>query len=264
VVDAGAGVVVSAGTTETPLLLRRSGLGGHRMLGRNLAVHPAVGVSGRFDAPVLAWRGVLQSASVEEFHRSDGILVEATATPPGMGTMELPGIGPELLAELAGADHLASLGGMVGDRGRGRVLGRRRAVLHYALHHDDGRRLVRAVGIMGRVLFAAGATEVLTGIPQAPRVRSEEELDDAVRRADVRHMHVAAFHPCGTAAAGADPEHHPVDPEGAVRGVQGLWVADGSVLPGCAEVNPQVTIMAVALVLARRIAARLGAVDVAA
>lgn len=264
VVDAGAGVVVSAGTTETPLLLRRSGLAAHRMLGRNMAVHPAVGVSGRFEEPVVAWRGVLQSASIEEFHRSDGILVEATATPPGMGTMELPGVGRELLAELAAADHLASLGAMVGDRGRGRVLGRRRAVLHYALHPDDGRRLVRAVGIMGRVLLAAGATEVLTGIPTAPKVRSRAALDDAVDGAEVRHMHVAAFHPCGTAAAGADPERHPVDATGALRGVHGLWIADGSVLPGCAEVNPQVTIMAVALVLARGVAARLGAVEVAA
>ncbi len=264
VIGADAGVVVSAGTTETPPLLRRSALGRHRWIGRNMAVHPAMGVSGRFSEPVVAWRGVLQSAAVEEFHESEGILVEATATPPGMGTMELPGIGRELLEELAGADHLASLGAMVGDRGRGHVHGRRRAFLRYSLHPVDARRLVRAVEIMGRVLFAAGATEVLTGIDAAPRVRDTAELADAVRRADVRRMHVAAFHPCGTAAAGADPERFPVGVDGALRGVEHLWVMDGSVLPGCAEVNPQVTIMGIALALSRGVAARLGATTVAA
>jgi choline dehydrogenase-like flavoprotein len=251
-------VVVSAGATETPPLLRRSGVGRHPRLGRNLAVHPAVGVYGRFAEPVVSWRGVLQSAGIEEFHEAEGILIEATATPPGMGTMELPGVGKELLAELAGAERLASLGAMVADRPVGAVHGRRRAVLRYDLHRDDGRRLVRAIGLMSRVLLAAGATEVLTGIATHPRVSSPEQLDEALSQADPRRMHVAAFHPCGTAAAGADRERFPVDPTGALRGVERLWVADAAALPGCAEVNPQVTIMAVASVLARGIAASLG------
>jgi choline dehydrogenase-like flavoprotein len=263
-VRAGAAVVVSAGATETPPLLRRSGLGRHPHLGRNLAVHPAVGVSGQFDAPVVAWQGVLQSAAVEEFHETDGILVEATATPPGMGSMELPGVGRELLDALDDAGHQATLGAMVADRPVGRVMGRGRPLLYYDLHPADGRRLVRAVGIMGRVLFAAGATEVLTGVPARPRVHSPAELDEAVAVAEPRHMHVAAFHPCGTAAAGADPSRFPLTPRGALRGVGGLWVLDASTLPGCAEVNPQVTIMAVALTLSRALAVELGALPAAA
>lgn len=263
-VRADAALVVSAGATETPPLLRRSGLGGHPRLGRNLAVHPAVGVSGRFDDPVVAWQGVLQSAAVEEFHESDGILVEATATPPGMGTMELPGVGRELLAELEAADHLASLGAMVADRPVGRVQGRTRPLLRYDLDPVDGRRLVRAVGVMGRILLAAGATEVLTGIPAMPRVRTVGELDRAVSLAQPRHMHVAAFHPCGTAAAGADADRFPLRPDGSLRGVERLWVMDASTLPGCAAVNPQVTIMAVTLTLSGQLATRLGATGVTA
>ncbi len=54
-------VVVAAGTLQTPPLLRRSGLGGHPRLGRNLSVHPATSVAGRFSRPVTSWKGVLQS-----------------------------------------------------------------------------------------------------------------------------------------------------------------------------------------------------------
>lgn len=251
------GVVVAAGATETPLLLRRSGLGSHPAMGRNLALHPAVGASGRFADPVIAWRGVLQSAAVEEFHESDGVLVEATSTPPGMGSVLLPGVGRDLVAQLESSDHLATLGAMVADEPSGRVLGRRRAVLRYDLSRRDGGRLVKAIGVMGQVLFAAGASEVLTGIRGHQVVRDEAELDDALAHADPRHLHVAAFHPVGTAGAGADVERHPVDPNGALRGARRVWVADASVLPSCPEVNPQVSVMALALAVADRMLAAL-------
>lgn len=246
-------VVVAAGATETPPLLRRSGLGRHPWLGRNLAVHPAVGVAGRFAEPVTAWHGVLQSAAVEELHETDGILIEATSTPPGMGSMTLPGYGPELLAELRGADHLATLGAMVADLPSGRVFGRGRAVIAYRLARRDAARLLRALVASGDVLFAAGAHEVLTGLPRHPRVRSPRELREAADAARPRELHVAAFHPTGTCRAGADPGRSPVDERGRLRGVEGVWVCDASVLPSCPEVNPQVTIMAVALAVAQSI-----------
>ena len=253
VIHAAVGVVVAAGATETPTLLRRSGLGTHPMLGRNLALHPSVGVAGRFDEPVVAWRGVLQSASVDEFHARDGILVEATSTPPGMGSVMLPGIGAELVEELDRADHLATLGAMVADAAVGRVVGRRRALVRYDLTPRDGRRLVQSIEVMGRLLFAAGAREVLTGIPGHERVHDSRALGDAVAHARPNRLHVAAFHPVGTAAAGAHPDRSPVDARGALRGVQGVWVADASALPSCPTVNPQVSVMALALAIADRI-----------
>lgn len=246
-------VVVAAGATETPPLLRRSGLGHHRCLGRFLSVHPAVSAAGRFEDEVVAWEGVLQSAAVEEFHASHGILVEATSTPPGMGSMILPGHGRPLLAELARARHLVTLGAMIADEPSGRVLGRARSFLYYGLTRGDAGRLGRALRIMGEVLFAAGAVEVLTGIPGEPRAQNLAELDAALARLDPRRLHVAAFHPSGSAGAGGDPARHPVDPHGRLRGIDGVWVADASVLPSCPRVNPQLSVMAAALAIADRI-----------
>ncbi|MGC4979073.1 GMC family oxidoreductase N-terminal domain-containing protein [Streptomyces sp. DT193] len=239
-------VVTAAGTLQTPPLLRRSGLGGHPRLGRNLSVHPATSVAGRFTEPVTAWRGVLQSVGVEELH-AQGILLEATASPPGMSSFVLPGLGRELRRELEGSDHLATLGAMIADRPSGQVRGRDRTLVRYDLDPRDGDRLMTAVRAMGRLLFAAGATEVLTGIPRAPRARSLDALDELLTSAGARDLHVSAFHPTGTVAAGDDPQRAPADPEGRLRGVRGVLVADGSVLPSCPEVNPQLSIMAAAL-----------------
>ncbi|MFF3405603.1 GMC family oxidoreductase N-terminal domain-containing protein [Streptomyces sp. NPDC002742] len=241
-------VVTAAGTLRTPPLLRRSGLGGHPRLGRNLSVHPATSVAGRFAEPVTAWRGVLQSVGVEELH-ARGILVEATASPPGMSGFVLPGLGRELRRELEGADHLATLGAMIADRPSGQVRGRERTLVRYDLDPRDGDRLMTAVRAMGRLLFAAGAEEVLTGVPGAPRARSLDALDGLLASVRARDLHVSAFHPTGTVAAGADPQRAPADPEGRLRGVRGVLVVDGSVLPGCPEVNPQLSIMAAALAI---------------
>lgn len=251
-------VVIAAGTTETPPLLRRSGLGRHPHLGRNLALHPALSAAGVFDHEVLPWRGVLQSAAIEEFHERDHVLIEATSTPPGMGSMALPGHGAELMKWIDLAPQMVTLGAMVGDRGAGRVIGRAhgRTALTYRLGEVEANRLLRALGSMGRSLFAAGAHTVLTGIPSATAVSSVDALDRAIAAADIRRMHLAAFHPTGTAAAGSDPQRHPVDPDGGLRGSGGVWVADASIVPSCPEVNPQVSIMALAMAVADRVVAQ--------
>lgn len=241
-------VVVAAGATETPGLLRRSGVGSHPRLGRNLALHPATMLAGRFEDDVVAWHGVLQSAAVHELHDSHGVLIEATSTPPGMGSMVFPGYGAELLGWLDRAPRVATFGAMVADRGVGSVSTvRGETLVRYNIDRGDVAKLVVAIEAMGRLLFAAGASEVLTGLPGAPTVASLPALQDALRSSDPKSLHLAAFHPTGTVAAGADDQFCPVDETGRLRGVDGVWVADASILPSCPEVNPQVSIMALAL-----------------
>lgn len=246
-------VVVAAGATETPPLLRRSGLGGHPGLGMGMAVHPATTVAGRFDEPVDASKGVMQSVGIDRFHH-EGILIEATASPVGLVTFPLPGTGAELRHELANRDHLAYLGAMIADRPAGKVIGKR-PVITYRLR--DAPKLRKAMLEMGRVLFAAGATEVLTGLLKHPRARTVDELADIVSTTPTRALRVAAFHPTGTARMGATSKA-PVDTAGRLRGVTGVYVADASTLPTCPEVNPQVTIMAVAMMVAHGISAAWG------
>ncbi len=237
-------VVVAAGAIGTPPLLRRSGLGGHPRLGRGLSVHPATGIAASFEEEVVPWSGVMQSVGIEELHEREGILIEATSTPPGMGAVSAPGYGTHLQGRLAQAANTATLGAMIGDSPSGRVLGSRWPLVSYRLSGEDGRRLVAAVGAMARVMLAAGAREVELGGGAAP-VRSEAEIERALTRLDVRRLRLAAFHPTGSAAAGSNPAVHPVDPEGRLRGADGVWIADGSILPSCPGVNPQISIMAV-------------------
>lgn len=250
-------VVVAAGATETPPLLRRSGLGGHPMLGRGLAIHPAGNCVGRFAESVVPWQGVQQSAAMSAFHDSDDILVEATALPQGMHAVAAGGVGSQLLAELGDADRDAVFGAMIGDRGSGRVLGKRRGrtAVSYRLDPDDGAKLVKALGVAGRALFAAGAEQVRVGTAGLPAVRTEQELHDLLVGTSPRQLVLAALHPTGSAGAGADPQRFPVAADGSLRGARGVWVADAAVLPSCPTVNPQVSIMSAALGIGEQVAA---------
>jgi choline dehydrogenase-like flavoprotein len=236
-------VIVACGALETPLLMRRSGLGRHPRLGRGLSIHPAISVAAKFAEPVMAWHGVLQSAGVEELHAERGILIEATSTPPGMGSMLTPGFGADLVERIKGGDHVAAIGAMIADAPSGRVFGTGTPVIGYRLARHDGQRLVEALDAMARIMLAAGAEEVEMG-SGTPVVRTPEEVAPALEALKPKSMHLAAFHPTGTAAAGGDASRHPVGPSGALRGIAGVWVADGSILPGCPGVNPQVSIMA--------------------
>ncbi len=72
------------------------------------------------------------------------------------------------------------------------------------------------------------------------------------------HVHpIRTFsHALGTLRMGSDPEAAPVDADGLFRGVDNLYVADGSAFPTAAAVNPSLTIAANALRVGRRLAAR--------
>jgi choline dehydrogenase-like flavoprotein len=125
------------------------------------------------------------------------------------------------------------------------VFGTRNPLVVYRLARADVRRLMVAIGAITRVMLAAGAEQVEPG-GGAPPVKREAEIDASLARLDIRRLRLGGFHPTGTAAAGADPSRHPVDPEGRLRGVEGVWVADSSILPSCPGVNPQISIMAMA------------------
>jgi len=58
----------------------------------------------------------------------------------------------------------------------------------------------------------------------------------------------------GTIRMGPDARRSPVDPSGRFRGVDNLYVVDGSVLPRSGGVNPSLTIAAMALRIAERLA----------
>ncbi len=252
-------VVLAGGAFGTPELLLRSGFsssGG--ALGRNLRIHPACWVGARFAEQVRGWDGVMQSYAVREWE-DRGLLLEATFTPLAFGAQWLPGTGVEHQERVLAYDRIASTGVHLSDRSSGRVGLARDGSLRitYRLTDDDGARLAYGIARAAELFYAAGALEVypqIAGIPTIPRDRIAELEASPPSTSALR---LEAFHPMGTARMDADPAAGVVGIDGAVHGVDGLYIADGSLLPSSLGVNPMMTIIAMTSRVARQLADRL-------
>jgi choline dehydrogenase-like flavoprotein len=240
-------VILSAGTIHTPALLGRSGLGGGSgQLGRNLTIHPATAAFALMDEVVDMGHGVPQSFYVDEF-ADEGIMFEGVAGPPAYAAVALPLTGRRHAEVMASYRRLAQFGLMVSDRPRGRIVSvAGRPVIRYDLDPRDLDRFRAGLVRLRQLYEAAGAREVFLPVPTGI---SPEKVP-------ARKLKLMAFHPLGTARADARPSHGVVDGNLDVHEVDGLHVADGSVVPSALGVNPQLTIMALATRLASRLLAK--------
>ena len=240
-------VISAGGAFGTPELLLRSGLD-HPALGRNLHVHPAAWIGARYEQDVRGWEGVMQSYYVDEW-QPQGILLEATFTPLSFGAQWLPGVGAEFMERVGRFDRIASIGVHLHDRSSGRVGLRSDGSLRlsYALSAEEARTIQFGIARAAEVHFAAGATEVYPNTGPVSVIRREQLADFESARFRPGDLRLEAFHPMSTARMGADPATSVTDPDGAVRGAEGLFVADGSLLPGSVGVNPMMTIIACAM-----------------
>src|SRR2546428_12760164 len=201
-------VVAAAGAIHTPGLLARSGVR-HPTLGRNLRLHPAVGVAGYFKEELRAWRGTLQSYLVDRLPDSHGVMIEVTNPVPGVSAAALPGVGMALKNGLARFRHAASAGLFVSDTGRGRVRrlpGGREPLVTYWLAPADARALAEGIALVAEIFFAAGAESVYPGVaggagaghPRRAAARPEGRLGPPAPPPP-------RVHPPGTARPGGAP-----------------------------------------------------------
>lgn len=249
-------VVLACGTLFTPTLLLENGFRG-RWVGRNLSLHPGFGVQARFDRDMKPWHAVPQGYGVSGLE-SKGIKLEGYWMPPQMSSMQVPMVGRALADWMDDQARVSSFGFMVRDPGVGRV--RRgpdgRPLAWYDIDRGTMAKIREGASVLAEILLRGGATEVLCG--PAGMVRTVEE---ARAVATARHRAVdydlAAFHPLGTCRMAADPADGVVDADHRVFGTDNLYVIDGAAVRSSLGVNPQITILALALRAGERLAERL-------
>ncbi|HEU4412071.1 MAG TPA: GMC family oxidoreductase [Polyangiaceae bacterium] len=241
-------VVAACGTLHTPLLLHASGVRSPH-LGRHITLHPAVRLCALFDDEVRGWDGALQSV-YSDHYAGDGITLVGVYTAVNVLASALPGAGPAHRQWVRQLPRLGVFGAMVHDEGGGAVrpsaLGRE-GVLSYEMAARDLSRLRRAITVLGEIAFAAGASKVfppIFGVPPASTLAELRALETAPL--DPRRIECIAFHPLGSARMANDPRRGVTAADGSVYGLEGLYVADGSVLPTSIGVNSQEPIMAMA------------------
>ncbi|WP_099022284.1 GMC family oxidoreductase [Mycolicibacterium palauense] len=91
----------------------------------------------------------------------------------------------------------------------------------------DRAAMMAGLQACARIAETAAMKRLITGIA---RPRDTDTLDDAALQRALQECSHTLYHPVGTCRMGTD-EHSVVDPELRVRGIEGLRVADASVMP---------------------------------
>ena len=251
-------VIVSAGVVHTPIILKRSGLGG--LVGHRFQAHPGAAIVGRFAEPVRMSYGATQGYEVPM--RSRGFKLESLSLPPEMLAARLPGVGAEWQERVANLDCYTQWCAQVRMEAKGRVVpGPFGPLVFYQPTARDLAKAKEALVLICRMMFEAGAVEVYPGIGGIPEVlRSPAEVDAVeAQKWSPAAIHLVASHLFGTACAGANPGRSVVGPDLQSHEVAGLYVMDASVFPTNMGVNPQHSIMAVTYRAAEQLALRGGA-----
>jgi choline dehydrogenase-like flavoprotein len=241
--------ILAAGALGSPHLILSSGLHtsspARDWVGRCLMRHCNGIVFGLYPRPLEGSR---------DFHKQVGILDQYGGTdgepklgciqsihppPPGLVRDRLPGVLGRIAEPLA--NHSTGLLAIAEDEPRmaNRVEASRSATDRYGIPravvtHRYTRRDCAARGTLMRT-----AAAILS------------ESGALIRQP----VHIKTFsHAVGSLRMGTDPRTSPLDRSSRFRGVENLWVTDGSFMPRSAAVNPSLTIAANALRAAEHVA----------
>ena len=231
-------------------------------------MHPTTAVWGRYDRDIVTSTGIPLTTMCDEHLRwrgtDFGFWIETPPMHPSFTAAAMPGFGPSHGALMSSFNQLGVLIGLTRDgaersrsSGRVRVNRRGETSITYALTPEDQRRVRASLSATAQLHFAAGAREVGTMHSTPIVVRSAADVA-RLEDGSVGPNRIGLFsaHVNGTCRMGTDPSTSGATPEGERHGVRGLYISDGSLLPTSLGVNPQETIMAVATVLAERMAMR--------
>lgn len=262
-------VVVAAGAVNSPALLLRSGLG-ERLpaLGRYFTCHPALILVGEHARAITNYYGHPKSYFCDQFMESHRFLLETCMYFPFTTAKNLAGFGREhgaLMSDMRRLQMILSLAlDSAQPHNRVTIDKEGHPVVDYTIGGEVAQSLLQSMREAARIMFAAGAVRVHAPASGKFFIEAGEggRVDDLISQKYFKpgRLSIAAGHLMGGCRMGAGDNSSVTDVNGQVYGLPWLFVADASLFPMCAEINPYLTIMALADRVAEAVAKRYGAV----
>jgi choline dehydrogenase len=247
-------VVVAGGAVGSPALLIHSRLPVRLpRLGEGFTCHPAHILVAEHPHDITNDVGHPKSFYMDRA-AEEAYVLETCMYFPFVTAKNLSGFGPDhsrlmrafprLQMILVLACDRAVAGNHVGVDGSGKP------VVHYRFTDDVITALVRATRAAARIFFAAGAVRVHAPSADPPLIEAGE-ADRVDARIDERHFRagtisVSAAHLMGGCGMGRTAADSVTDAWGCVHGIPWLRVADSSLFPDALQINPYLTVMALA------------------
>jgi choline dehydrogenase-like flavoprotein len=246
-------IVLAGGVMGSVPLLLASGLPLPRTVGAGFTCHPAHILVAEHPRPISNDVGHPKSYFVDRAE-AEGYVLETCMYFPFTTAKNLTGFGARHSAFMQAFPRLQMILILACDKavpGNRVALDRKGVpVVHYHFTEPVIESMVRATRASARIFFAAGAARVHA--PAAsPHTLEAAESAGIDTRIHARHFRtgtisISAAHLMGGCAMGRDPASSVTDGWGRVHGHPWLRVADASLFPDALEINPYLTIMALA------------------
>ncbi|UWZ83656.1 GMC oxidoreductase [Occallatibacter riparius] len=274
-------VILSAGTIGSARILLNSAKNtpavDNPRIGRGLIMHPSFPLIGRFNETINLLDGLDSATFLDAFGVAPGFIFETMSGLPAYGALLIPGSGEQVYNRITQFNQSAGFGVMLvdtpSDDNRVRLDSDGSVVLDYALSEGDKQRFRTGVALAIRMMFLAGAYEViipsnenflgadnfdpmtgvyLTSIEQADMV--ETNLQFIPNRTLLTSAHLQASNKSGSSAATSV-----VSARQRVWNVQtqqeipNLYVMDSSIFPTSVGANPMQAIYTFAKIFSERL-----------
>lgn len=249
-------IVLSAGAIHSPALLLRSGMGkALPRIGHSFTCHPAFIMVAEHSRPITNFVGHPKSYYLDQFAVSDHFVLETCMYFPFITAKSLAGFGEEHSSFMRAFPRLQMILVLACDEvdAHNRITIDRlgKPVVHYRFTPQVVRGLVRGAIAAARIFFAADAVRAHMPVTSGTTIiqaQDADRLEHIARESDFEpgRLPVSAAHLQGGCAMGRTPDDSVTDSWGKVHGFPWLFVADASLFPNSLEINPYITIMALA------------------
>jgi choline dehydrogenase-like flavoprotein len=247
-------IVLAGGVMGTLPLLLASGLPGlPRSIGAGFTCHPAHILVAEHARAITNDVGHPKSFFVDRAE-AEGYVLETCMYFPFVTAKNLTGFGAGHSAFMRAFPRLQMILVLACDKAipenRIAIDKHGEPVVHYRFTRPVIESMVRATRAATKIFFAAGAIRVHAPSADPPLLEAQE-AGRIEQRIGSRHFRtgtisISAAHLMGGAAMGRDASDSVTDSRGRVHGRPWLRVADASLFPDSLEINPYLTIMALA------------------
>jgi choline dehydrogenase-like flavoprotein len=264
-------VILSAGAIASSKLLLQNGIA-QDTAGVGLCLHPGIEVIGDFDYEIKGNQGIPMAYTVHDFgvtrstdqtrkeYNFDAgeFLIESIFLPLFQFSIALSASGiSEHRRLIERFNNYAMAGIVVRDDNVGRVslTSTGRASVTYEPGEKELKILAKGVEVLGKMWFALGATRIIISHRSTSIVDNEADIPKLIDNIldDPKNLLLGSAHPQSGNKIGTNQADSVVDPDCRVHGFRNLFVCDASVFPTSVGVNPQITVMTVASIVASRI-----------
>lgn len=178
-------VILCAGTIGSTKVLQQSAAQNPAVnnprIGKGIILHPSFPLIGVFDERVNLLEGLDSATYLEAFGVTPGFIFETMGGLPAYGALLIPGTGKQVYDKIIQFSHSVGFGVMLVDTPNDNncvVFNNGQPVVRYVLSDSDKKRFANGVAIAIRMMFLAGAKEVI--IPTNENVLGVANFDPMV------------------------------------------------------------------------------------